>query len=407
MGTPWGGSAWRCRVERKEVRIHLREEVEALPKRTIAPGERSPKMPGIFKTSIVLCLSGFILVGGVSVIPAGAQDKPWWPAKVQVQRDGKMTEVDYVPLQEKASKKWHLVVLMPHLKDVGLVSITYGAVMEARRRGVKLTVLEAGGYENLSRQISQYDDAMAMGADAIIVAVISEKALTKKVEEGKQKGIVQVAFLNPVFEAPFDTVTSPNIELMSKEIVLTLANKFKDKSKVRAVLFPGPPGSGWAELFDQAFRKFFEEAAPGKLEVLASKYGETGKSVQLKMVEDVLQTYRDVDLLYGCAPMAEVAPAILEERGLAGKTLVFCEYQNHLVHKLIKDKKVYGMGTEEHIVQGGIAVDSAIRALEKKPDGLPAQKITKTRVVTVDNVDQFDPSVWYAPEGYQPIMKVE
>ncbi|MFH1091284.1 MAG: hypothetical protein V1742_06915, partial [Pseudomonadota bacterium] len=95
---------------------------------------------------VYLFLFSTILAGS-----AAAQQKPWWPVACYEDKDGKITEIQYVPLQEKPSKKWHLVSLIPHIKDVGWVSSNYGIIDEAKRQGVKVTVLEAGGYENLSK----------------------------------------------------------------------------------------------------------------------------------------------------------------------------------------------------------------------------------------------------------------
>jgi protein TorT len=334
-----------------------------------------------------------------------AGDKPWWPIPVYAEKDGKMVETEYVPLQEKPSKRWHLVSLIPHIKDVGWVSSNYGLISEAKRQGVKVTCLEAGGYENLSKQLAQYDDALAMGADALLLGVISETALLKKIEEGKKRGVVQVAFQNPIFEAPFDGNVAPDIDWMVKPGVEVLAEHFKDKQKVRTVVFPGPPGSGWAELFDESFKKFAEKLAPGKFEVLESKFGETGKSAQLKMLEDSFQTHGKIDLLFGCAPMVEVSYGVLEERGLIGKTIAYCEYQNEIVYQLIKRGEVWGMSIEEQVMQGRIAVDMAIKALEKKP--MLAKVRMKSGAITVNNINQFEYSRFFAPKDYKMVFKLD
>ena len=73
-----------------------------------------------------------------------------------------------------------LCVLFPHVKDSMWVAAAYGAVEEAERLGVKLTLLQAGGYENLPKQISQFDDFVAAKSDAIITGAISEAGMAKK-----------------------------------------------------------------------------------------------------------------------------------------------------------------------------------------------------------------------------------
>jgi protein TorT len=49
-----------------------------------------------------------------------------------------------------------------------------------------------------------------------------------------------------------------------------------------AVTFPGPQGSGWAEAFNDGFKKALEGA---QIEVLDEKFGDSGVAVQQKLVE--------------------------------------------------------------------------------------------------------------------------
>ena len=117
---------------------------------------------------------------------AHAEDK-WWPAKVYDFDSGAKKVVEYTPL-EKASKPWNICVLFPHMKDTFWVAVDYGVVEEAKRMGVNMTLYQAGGYENLPKQLSQFDDCMAGNFDAIVVGPISEAGMAKKFAEGVKIG---------------------------------------------------------------------------------------------------------------------------------------------------------------------------------------------------------------------------
>ena len=82
---------------------------------------------------------------------AHAEDK-WWPAKVYDFDSGSKKVVEYTPL-EKAAKPWNICVLFPHMKDTFWVAVDYGIVEEAKRMGVNMTLYQAGGYENLPKQL--------------------------------------------------------------------------------------------------------------------------------------------------------------------------------------------------------------------------------------------------------------
>jgi protein TorT len=357
----------------------------------------------------VLFVLGIIVVGPSlqsapqKVAAAEPAAEKWWPYPV-IDKAG--NKHDYVALTEKATKEYSIVALLPHMKDKTWLAANYGLVMEAKRLGVKLTIFEAGGYVNLNRQISQFDDAVAMRADAIISGVISEAGMSKKVNEGLEKGIVQVAFINPIFEAPFDGIVFIDQEIMGVIAAELVAAEYKTSDHVKTIVFPGPQGSGWAENYAKGFRNGLNRAAPGKFEILEEKYGDTGKSVQLKLVEDALQSYDDVDLLYGNTPMAEVAINVLEERNLEDKVKIMASYANEDVLAAVKRGDMMGCVLEMIVAQARIAVDIAVRALDNKPP--QAWEVHPVPVgVTQDNVEKVNLSNVFSPDGYKPIYKVD
>ena len=121
------------------------------------------------------------LVTSMAVATDARAEGEWWPITVYDASSGENVEVDYVPL-EQAAEPWNICVLFPHMKDSFWVAVAYGIVEEATRQNVNMTLFEAGGYENLPRQLSQFDDCMAGGFDAIAIGAISEAGLAPKFE---------------------------------------------------------------------------------------------------------------------------------------------------------------------------------------------------------------------------------
>ncbi len=86
---------------------------------------------------------------------ATAQEKQWWPFPVEdrdppFNMEGKKIKNQYTPLAH-AAKKWNICVSFPHMKDAYWTAVDYGVVAESRRLGVKMQLVEAGGYTNLPR----------------------------------------------------------------------------------------------------------------------------------------------------------------------------------------------------------------------------------------------------------------
>ena len=147
---------------------------------------------------------GVIFITLIVSAKATAEDK-WWPAEVNpyspscTEGSGKCEALaannpallpsrQYVPLMpNEVEKKWNLCVSFPHLKDSYWVGVGYGIISEAERLGQKVTLLEAGGYTNLERQLRQIEDCISAGADALVLSAISGKGNINQVNEIRKK----------------------------------------------------------------------------------------------------------------------------------------------------------------------------------------------------------------------------
>lgn len=293
---------------------------------------------------------------------AHAADTAWWPFEINTKQGEEITTIAYEPLTQ-AAQPWHLCVLIPHMKDSYFMAVNYGLVKEAERLGVKLTILEAGGYTNLPRQVSQFDDCLTSGADAILTAPISESGLSNKFREGLSKKIPQIVFINPVNDTPVTSKVFVDFVTKGKITGEYLVEKMGDNAGT-VVAFPGPQGSGWAESYLKGFQTSLEGS---KLELLEAKFGDAGVTQQLRLVEDTLQTYPDIAALWGGAPAAEAAVGAIQEAGMEADVAIMSSYENQAMLRLTETGKLLGFATEFPVVQGRMAVDLAVRALEQKP----------------------------------------
>ena len=83
-----------------------------------------------------------------AIAPAAAQD--WYPYDVEqwdppFDMASPRTTMAYAPL-EKAEQAWEICVSFPHMKDAYWLGVNYGVAEEAERLGVKMQLVEAGGY---------------------------------------------------------------------------------------------------------------------------------------------------------------------------------------------------------------------------------------------------------------------
>lgn len=312
------------------------------------------------------------------------------------------TAQDYQTLP-KASKKFKLCVSFPHMKDAYWMAVNYGIVEETKRLGVKMQLVEAGGYTNLNKQISQIEDCVASGADAVIIGAISFDGLNNVVAEVRDKGIPVIDVINGMSSPKLSAKSLVSFGEMGYKAGEYLAAVHpKGSGKVKVGWFPGPAGAGWVEAGNKGFR---DAIAGSDIEVVETKYGDTGKEVQMKLVEDTLQTYPDIKYIVGTAVTAEAAVGILRNRGLEDKVKIMSYYFTPGVYTGIKRGQILGAPTDSTVVQGRVAVDQAVRILE----GKPYQKHVgpKLFVINSSNVNSFDRSLAIAPDSFKPTFRVE
>lgn len=341
------------------------------------------------------------------VMSGSATATEWYPYPVEVwdppfDMASPRTAVEYQPL-EKASEKWDICVSFPHMKDAYWLGVDYGITEEAKRLGVRANVVEAGGYTELNTQISQIEDCVSAGAKAVIIGAISFDGLNNVVAELASKGIPVIDVINGMSS---DKLTAKSLvsfgEMGAKAGAFLAEGHPAGGEPAKVAWFPGPAGAGWVEAGNTGFQGAIEGSA---IDLVDTKYGDTGKEAQAKLVEDTLEAYPDLDYIVGTAVTAEAAVPILRSRGLTDQIKIVSYYYTPGVDQGIARGQILAAPTDSTVIQGRIAVDQAVRVLE----GKDYQKHVGPAlyVVTQENHGEFDPASTLAPDGFRPVFSVE
>jgi protein TorT len=349
-------------------------------------------------------VAGALAAGAFVIAPAFAAE--WYPAKVQVwdppfNMDSPRKDVEYTPL-EKAAKPWQICVSFPHMKDSYWMAVDYGVVEQSKDLGVKMQLVEAGGYTNLAKQISQIEDCVAAGAQGVVIGAISFDGLNNLVSEIKSKNIPVIDVINGMSSKDISAKSLVSFGEMGSKAGEYLAKLHpKGSGVVKVAWFPGPPGAGWVEAGNKGF---LDAVKDSDIQVVATKYGDTGKEVQLKLIEDVLEANPDIQFIVGTSPTAEAATGLLKDRGLEGKIKVLAYYFTPPVYQGIKDGTIMAAPTDSAVLQGRIAIDQVVRILE----GKPYLKHVGPALYVIDskNVNDFDKSSSLAPDDFKPTFNV-
>jgi protein TorT len=176
----------------------------------------------------------------------------------------------------------------------------------------------------------------------------------------------------------------------------------KGGTPAKVAWFPGPAGAGWVEAGNTGFQ---EAVKAGAIEVVDTKYGDTGKEAQLALLEDALTAHPDINYIVGTAVTAEAAMQLVRDRGLEDKVKILSYYFTPGVYEGIKRGRIMAAPTDSAVIQGRVAVDQAVRILE----GKEFQKHVGPALYVIDsnNVNSFDRDSSLAPDGFKPEFSVE
>ena len=345
-----------------------------------------------------------LLAAALSVPAAGA----WaaaaddWEAPLLVDQDNAHEVYKPLPAGAVAGKGYHLCVALPHMKDAYYIAKDYGLVLEARRQGVSISVMAAGGYNNLSQQIQQIEDCVARGGDAVLVNAVSKSGLNGLIEELHAKGIPVLDMGNGLESPHVAAAARAKYYQAGAKAGSYLAEKHPaGAGKVNLIWLAGPAGSQWVE---DAVRGMKEAIAGSDVELLQVIYGDTGKGVQMRLIEDAMQAYPDVDIIGGNAPAIEGAMEIFKMRGEKGPDLI-AFYVTPAIEQAVREGSVTAAVGDYNVIGSRISVDQALRLLENKLEVPVANR--QFFVVDAENVDTYDQSVLLAPPGFEPIFEIE
>ena len=99
--------------------------------------------------------------------------------------------------------------------------------------------------------------------------------------------------------------------------------------------------------------------------MLDDKFGDLGVAVQLGLIENALEAYPDMNVIWGCAPAAEAAIGAAAQAGKKGRAHHVLRRKSGDAQALQKGE-ILGFATQYPVMQGRIAIDTAVRVLKRK-----------------------------------------
>jgi len=298
----------------------------------------------------------------------------------------------------KPSRQYRIGVAIPHLSNPHYVGQAYGYIDEAQALGAQVTLLEAGGYQYLDKQVAQVEDLIASKVDAIILAAISGPGTVSAVEEAVAAGI-PVINVNVMTDS--DQVVArirSDDDVIGRMQADFMGDRLKGAGNV--VMLRGAPGTSWAEIRGNAFRKRVAEKYPN-VKILGEQYSQSTPVDGLRLMEDFLQTFPQITGVYNGADSTAVGAAqAIASAGKAGSIVITATDFQPDTEKFIREGVITASVLQQTVTMGRWGVRAAINHLEKKQ--VPPVLFTGLVLATKENVGTLDLSTVRAPDGWKP-----
>ena len=302
------------------------------------------------------------------------------------------------PRPAKPAKRYRLGVSIPHLANPHYVGQAYGYIDEAQNLGAQVTLLEAGGYEHLDKQVSQIEDLIASKVDAIIIAAVSGPGTVGAVEAAAAAGIPVINVNVMTDSDKVVTRIRSDDDVIGRMQADFMGERLKNGGNV--VMLRGAPGTSWAEIRGNAFRKQLAANYP-TVKVLGEQYSQSTPADGLRLMEDFLQTFPQINGVYNGADSTAVGAAqAVKSAGKAGSVVMTATDFQLDTEKFVREGVISASVLQQPVTMGRWGVRAAISYLEKQP--VPPVMFTGLMTATKENVDRLDLSTVRAPAGWTP-----
>jgi ABC-type sugar transport system substrate-binding protein len=298
----------------------------------------------------------------------------------------------------KPNKKLMIGISVPSMSSPYFVNQVYGFITEAQATGAGITVLAAHGYEDIQGQISQVENLVQKGVDALIIAPTSAEALTMISEEAASKG-VPVYFIGEaaITDQLKGYICENDFDFGFKGIDW-LGKKLKGKGKI--AILPGPAGSTYTEAINKGAHAALKNF-PG-LELVAEKWGDgEDPAVGQSVAENIMNAHPDLDGFFVVEAQGHgVANAVIEAKK-KDRIHVVMAYPFQATIPYIEDGSIdYGV-TGHSLTNARILINMIIKN-HNEENKVPKYVWTEGLIMEKSNIDQFPRNHVWAPEGWVP-----
>ncbi len=287
---------------------------------------------------------------------------------------------------------------MPDLSQSFWISMAYGIDDEAKKAGVRIVKVNAGGDANVNQQISQIQDLVQRRVDAIVVGATNGDAVRPVVERAVAARIPVVGLSSIPNTPKISAAVGADHYGMGRLQAQCLAQAMAGSGNVG--MMAGPAGQSWADNRANGFRETLAREFPN-LKIITESRLADNRNAALRTTEDWVQRFPDLKGVYSATDdIGAGVVAALKAANRLGQVKVSSSNLSPTAEQLLENGDFVCVSIQQIVLQGREAVRQAIKAAKGETTtrnvSTPAILVTKANLSTV-NLGEVQ-----APSGYRP-----
>lgn len=302
-----------------------------------------------------------------------------------------------VPPFAALAKQYTVAVMLPNCGDVYFQTKWYGYSEEAKRLGVKAILYDAGGYENVNKQIQQVEDVIQRKVDAIIYHPCNSKAGIPVIEEAIKAGIKVVNDNQPCPSPMIEATIMRDFYKIGEMYAQWITLDSKGKGKV--IILPGPVGGEQNIWLANGQKDYF--ARWKHIKILAEQYCPANPAAGLKVAEELLQAHPDVQYITTFADLIAqgVVQALKAQGRKPGEVKVVCFNMSPATERLVRQGWISAVVIGEPVMMARKSMRLAVDLIKGKK--VPKQTWTTECMVEPAFLDALDDTYNTVPKGWK------
>lgn len=274
------------------------------------------------------------------------------------------------------------------------LTVRDGAQAAANEAGVQMVWNGPDKETQIDKQIGIFENMMALGVDAIVLAACDAEALNRQVQQAANAGIPVITIDSGVTsDLPASFVATDNVE-GAKKAADYLSELLGGQGDVG--LIPFVPGAATSEMREQGFKEGLKNH-PG-LNLADVQYSESDESKAMSVTQDMLTANPNIKGIFAASePSCIGAAQALRTMGKSGEVALVGFDAAVPQIQALRDGAIQALIVQNPYMMGYEGLMTAVRVL--RGEEVPKRIDTGVVVVTPANIDTPEVQKLLNPQG--------